>query len=160
MSSWLEAITGPLNTATKTLQELMEVRDLVKFGDTFRKMHGEILAAMGSAAAGYRRELSLLEDISALKTKVADFETWDTEKERYDLKPLGWGAYAYMLKPEGRGPEPAHWVCTNCYGNKRISIIQRAFKKGDGYAYLCPACHADINPSDEAFENGVIKWLD
>jgi hypothetical protein len=117
MATWLEAITGPLGTVTKGLQELMEVRDLIKFGDTFRKMHGDVLAAMGSAVAGYHREAALLEEIGDLKKRVAAFETWDDEKKRYEMKNLGHGAFAYMLKRDTRGVELPHYVCANCYGN-------------------------------------------
>jgi hypothetical protein len=42
MATWLEAITGPLGAATKSLQELMEVRDLVKFVDIQENAWGDL----------------------------------------------------------------------------------------------------------------------
>ena len=53
----------------------------------------EILSAQSAQA-------DLVEEISSLKAKIASFETWETEKKKYDLKDLGWGALAYILKPE------------------------------------------------------------
>jgi hypothetical protein len=164
MAGWLDAVTNPLSAATKTLQELVEVRDLVKFGDTFRKMHDEILAASANALAGYRRELELLDEIRSLKARMAEFEERKTQQERYELKPLGWGGYAYMLKPEARGTEAPHWVCTNCYANGKISIIQYGFKpKGATHmCYYCPSCNNELSCAPEALERGTQhpKWLD
>jgi hypothetical protein len=160
--TWLETITGPLGTVTKGLQELMEVRDLVKFGDTFRKMHSDVLAAQSSALAGYTRELTLLDEIGQLKKRVAEFETWNTQKQRYELKFLGYGAYAYMLKPDARGTEPPHWACTNCYEHGHIVTIQYGvLKRGDGHAWFCPSCHNTVMPSHEGLgPAGKPKWLD
>ena len=84
----------------------------------------EILAAQSA-------QTELVEEISSLKAKIASFETWEAEKKKYKLKDLGWGALAYILKPEARTGEPPHWVCTNCFGNKKISIIEN-FMMGNG----------------------------
>lgn len=160
MAGWLESVTNPLSAATKTLQELMEVRDLVKFGDTFRKMNDEILAAQRSALDGYRRELSLLDEVGALKEKAAASEAWETEKNRYELKDLGWGSFAHMLKPEARGSQPAHWVCANCYSNRHISIIQYIQIKGVGYRHICPACKTELNAAPESLSGNNARWLE
>ena len=60
MPAWLDNIMSPLNAAGDTLQKLIEVRDLAKFGDTFRKMHGEVLAAMQGAVAAQTREFCVV----------------------------------------------------------------------------------------------------
>jgi predicted RNA-binding Zn-ribbon protein involved in translation (DUF1610 family) len=67
-----------------------------------------------------------------------------------------------MLEPEARGTTPPHWTCANCYGERRISVIQHSTKRGEGNLYVCPACGASIEPSREAFEEvtGRCKWLD
>ncbi len=72
--SWLDAVTNPLSAATKTLQELMEVRDLVKFGDTFRKLNSEIfppkaahLAATSASWRCWRKNALLKQKWLALK---------------------------------------------------------------------------------------------
>ncbi len=105
-------------------------------------------------------QFSLIEQVSAVKAEVAKFETWDAEKQKYELKDLGRGSLAYMLKPEARGAEPPHWICTNCYGNRRISIVQHTYEKNGGIAYLCQACGGKMNPSDDVFDGDSYKWLD
>lgn len=103
---------------------------------------------------------TLLQQVGELKEKVASFEKWETEKERYDLKSLGWGALAYMLKPAERGTTPPHIVCTKCYGDGRASPIQNTFVKGEGRRLLCPACKTPVSPDSSVYHPDLPKWLD
>jgi hypothetical protein len=141
---------SPLNAAGESLQKLIEVRDLAKFGDTFRKLHGEVLAAMQGAIAAQTREAALLERVGQLEKEVASFETWDAEKEHYELKALRPSVFAYMLKRDARGAKPPHWVCANCYGNRKISIFQWTSHMAQAYrVYQCAACKSEIAPSGD-----------
>jgi hypothetical protein len=50
------------------------------------------LSALKSAldiAKGRAAQAELLEEIGELKKRVAEFETWETEKQRYELKEVG-----------------------------------------------------------------------
>jgi hypothetical protein len=157
MPAWLDSILSPLNAAGETLQKLIEVRDLAKFGDTFRKMHGEVLAAMQGAVAANTRELAMLDRIRELEEKVRSFETWNAEKSRYEMKAPRPSVFAYMLKPTERGIEPPHWICITCYNNRKISPMQWSPYTAQAYRkYVCsdPACKAEIAPGGEP------HWLD
>jgi rubrerythrin len=147
MAAWLDAIMSPLSTAGQTVEKLMEVRDLVKFGDTFRKLFAEILAAQKGALLAQQREAELLNRIGALEKEVTRLETWEREKQRYELRNVGWGAYAYILKKTERGTEPPHWACTKCYEDGKIRTLQYGrFEKGTGPYWRCPDCKNDIDP--------------
>jgi hypothetical protein len=157
MSVWLDNIMAPLNAAGQTLQKLVEMRDLAKFGDTFRKLHGEVLTAMQGAIAAQTREAALLEQIGALKEKIAGFETWNNEKTRYEMKGLRTGVYAYMLKRSERGTQAPHWACINCYNNGKISPFQWTTHTAQAHrVFQCsdPRCKAEIAPGGEP------HWLD
>ena len=118
------------------------------------ELQEQILAAQAEQAAAIER-------IRDLEKQVADFETWDAEKKRYELKNVGYACFAYMLKPEARGSEPPHFVCANCYNQRRISIIQRGFPQPGGRAgFFCPPCKTEIRPGNEAFADGQIRWID
>jgi hypothetical protein len=157
MPTWLDGIMSPLNAAGETLQKFIEVRDLAKFGDTFRKMHGEVLAAMQSAVAANTREAALLHQIRELEEKVRSFETWNTEKNHYEMKALRAGVYAYMLKRSERSIQPPHWVCINCYNNGKISPFQWTAHSAQGhrvFQYSDPRCKAEIAAGSEP------RWID
>jgi hypothetical protein len=150
MAAWLDSIMSPLNAAGEGLQKLIETRDLVKFGDTFRKLHGEVLAAMQGAIAAQTREATLLDRVSQLEKEMARFEAWDAEKQRYELKDFGAGAFAYSLKANARGGEPAHQICPTCYENRRKSILQivpgnnARTALGIRAVHRCPVCKTEV----------------
>jgi hypothetical protein len=119
------------------------------------ELQEQILTAQAEQAA-------LIERIGALEKEVAGFEKWDAESQKYELKDLGWNAFAYMLKPDARDGKPPHWVCVPCYGNRKISIVQ-AMPATDhgGRGNGCPICRAHVMPSQHAWgDAGRPKWLD
>jgi hypothetical protein len=140
----------PLNAAGEGLQKLIETRDLVKFGDTFRKLHGEVLSAMQGAIAAQTREVALLDRVGELEKEVASFEKWDAEKDRYELKQLARGgpAFAYALKHDAQPVEKFHCICASCYQRRIKSILQ--FKSMAGIRsstqiLKCPVCGSEAH---------------
>jgi len=111
--------------------------------------NGAVIELQEKILSAHQAQLTLLDRISELEKEVARFETWDAEKEKYELKNVVWGAVAYMLKPEVRGTEPPHWLCTNCYENRRKSIMQAGPGAGRGSAYKCPACPNTFSADSE-----------
>lgn len=156
----LGSALGALQAASDILKNWASLRSDSERAAKLREFNGQILAAQTSAIQANAAQTALIKELSALEAKLANFETWDAEKQRYELKDLGWGAFAYMLKLAARGSEPPHWVCTNCYGDRRISVIQHTnMKKGEGYGYFCPKCHNEIRPSTQSFDGDSPKWL-
>ena len=90
---------------------------------------------------------ALTERVSELKKEVTHLKAWDAEKEKYELIEVSTGAFTYMLKPDARGSEPPHWLCTTCYQDHKKSIIQGMGKKPgnrDEKIYRCPSCKAEF----------------
>ena len=111
------------------------------------ELQEKILAAREAQSA-------LLERVSDLEKEVASFEAWNAQSKRYELKELGSGSLAYMLKRDTRDAEPPHWICATCYGQHRVSIIQHTKTPGHGLRYRCPVCNTEIYPSAAAFDQG------
>jgi len=133
---------------------LKDIHDATLRNAAVIELQEKILTAQQEKAA-------LIQHISDLEKQMADFEAWNAEKERYELKTIGSSAFAYMLKPATRSGEPPHFVCTNCYGRRGISIIQHGSPRPDARAgFYCPSCHNEIRPGAKAFLDGRIKWLD
>jgi hypothetical protein len=97
----------------------------------------------------------LIEQIRALETEMTQLKAWGSEKERYELKAVGSGAFAYMLKPEARGTEPPHWLCPNCYAQSKKSFFQGTGKmimrRRD---YSCTGCNGTLSTEDPP------QWID
>lgn len=98
-------------------------------------------------------QTALLDEIKQLKQQIAGFEHWDSEKERYELKAIDTGAFAYMYKPGMENGETAVWLCQTCFDNRHKSPLQfRAQDRGSGAAggrgshsrWGCNLCKAEI----------------
>jgi hypothetical protein len=127
---------------------LKDISDATLRNNAIMELQEKILAAQAA-------EFELIKTVQDLEKKVASFETWEREKQHYELKSLGFGALAYMLKPTERGINPPHWVCTHCFENGKKHTMQYVFKKGSGYSWTCPACHNDISP-----QIAIVNWID
>lgn len=138
---------GALKTAFDLAKGLKDINDATIRNGAVIELQEKILAAQVAQAA-------LLDQVRELEQKVAGFEAWNTEKDQYDLKALGNGATAYMLKPDARGTQPPTWICTNCYEQRHKATLQSVLVKGLGYIWTCPKCKNTITPGMH------VKWLD
>ena len=131
-----------IKTAFDMAKGLQNIHDAVARDRAIIELQKEILAAQAEQA-------SLVEQVRHLKEKVTSFETWEAEKQRYELKPFGTG-FAYVLKPEAQ--EPPHQICANCYARGKKSFLQKVQTNtakqvlGMGTVYRCPdpSCKAEI----------------
>lgn len=96
-------------------------------------------------------QAALLGEIKQLKEQIADFERWDSEKERYQLKAIDTGAFAYMHKPGMEEGEPAIWLCQTCFEKRHKSPLQyrntpMAERGGRGQhsKWGCNLCKAEV----------------
>ena len=87
---------------------------------------------------------TLLAEKDSLKQQLMNFENWETEKTKYQLVEVGAGAFVYTISPAQQSTEPKYWLCTQCYENRKKSILQRTEKQWDAYKYQCPICHSFI----------------
>ena len=132
-----------IKTAFDMAQGLQNIHDAVARDRAVIELQKEILAAQSAQAL-------LIQRISDLEKEKARFETWDAEKQRYELKELNSGSFAFVLKSDAQPPEPPHQICPTCYQNRKKSILQRApnnsarMALGMGTSYRCPVCSTEV----------------
>ena len=100
-----------LKAALDILKTVKDANDVATRQGIVIKLQEQILSAQAA-------QFELIEQIGSLKEKVASLEKWETEKQNYELKTLGWNTFAYMLKPEARG------------SHQRIGFVQNATPTG------------------------------
>src|SRR5271170_8093934 len=88
-----------LKSAFDMTKAFADMSDSAKRDRLSINLQKEILAAQAT-------QMELVEEVSALKAKVASFDKWEAEKERSQLCQVAAGAFAYVLKKECAGGEP------------------------------------------------------
>jgi hypothetical protein len=108
---------GALKTAFDIAKGLKDIDDATRRNAAVIELQEKILSAQSAQS-------DLVERVRDLEKEVAGFETWETEKQRYEMKDFGGGTIAYELKRDMAGGEPPHRICTACYQKRLKGILQ------------------------------------
>ena len=138
---------GAFKTMFDMAKALKDINDAAIRNGAVIELQEQILSAQAAQS-------TLVDRVRELEEKVAGFETWDAEKKQYELKQIGYGTFARMLKSGMRGSEPPHWACDNCYQKHMISIIQFMPPLQGRKAWCCPSCKTAYDLHEPP------KWLD
>lgn len=107
------------NSMLSAAKALRELDNKVALNEAVIDLQGQMLTAQESYT-------TLLGKVGELEQKLAQFEHWETEKDRYHLKDHrdGRQVLAYALKEGVEPPEPPHSICPDCYQHRKKSILQ------------------------------------
>lgn len=134
-----ELITGLgiFNTLFDTAKGLKDINNSTVRNRAVVELLEKILAAQAAQA-------TLLERVGDLEKEVASFETWEVEKQRYELSDYGEGTYAYRLKKSMQNGEPPHRLCAGCFQKNQKSILQNVGGIYSGREKMwCPSCNSN-----------------
>lgn len=136
-------ITG-LKSAFNLIKGINKLQTMTEVNAVAIELQQMILTAQSDAAEAFAEQQIMLENIRELKEELASVKAWETEKQRYELKEIGRGALAYVLKEGMENGEPSHKICPACYQNSKKFILQRSQKSGEGIFSECPSCKARV----------------
>ena len=129
-------------TSIKTSIELIEKYAEAK---AFDKIAAEIIALHKSSFEAYTLAFELYDKCRELEAKNLNAEDWENRvSPNYILKELAAGVFVYAPKPGQDGANPLHDLCTNCFLDKRKSILQRTRRDYQGAVYQYPNCGTEI----------------
>jgi hypothetical protein len=128
-----------------TAKNLIGMNEAVARNTAVIGLQEQILSARESYSA-------LLEEKRELEEKVTSFETWESEKQRYELKEHGERlVLAYALKKGVEPPEHPHSICPDCYQKRKKSLLQTEHHFV-GQANRSNAKFADGRPTPKGIE--------
>ncbi len=121
------------------------IKDLTASADVKAKvseLYEVVLAGQSRALESGLREQRLIDEISSLKEQLRKVETWETEKQRYELHKFRSGHFAYALKENAAANEPAHYICATCYNESKKSFLHETRDQGfRGTTFMCKTNH-------------------
>jgi hypothetical protein len=140
--------------ALKALKDIGEATIGLANAAAFRERQIEfqqqIIDAQSAISTMQAEHSAALERVSDLEKELARLKAWKKEKKRYELKDLGTGAFAHVIKPNAQGTEPFHCLCTNCYEAGNKSLMQNTGQmapnhQGRIWGCYAPTCGNRIN---------------
>lgn len=90
---------------------------------------------------------SMLEnEKTELKKKIMNYENWENEASRYELKEIDSGVFVYSLKHQQNPSEPHHFLCEKCFNDKKKSILHRTSDTNDETIdFYCQSCKSEYS---------------
>ena len=134
-----------IKSAADIAKTLFELRDISKVSGITTELQGQIAAAQALALAAQREQAALVGKVHDLEKQIVRFETWESEKQRYELHDLGDGRFTYRLKEGAEPSEPPHQICAHCYQGRVKSILQtEMWMPGRCEVLVCQECSSCV----------------
>jgi hypothetical protein len=136
-----------LKTAGDIAKTFVGLRDSAKLLEQSVELNRQILSAQQALVEAREEQATLVQQVRALEEEIARLKSWETEKQKYDLKDLGHGAFAYVRNSSAKPTQAPHWLCTNCYSKGKPSILLNTNRQtwgADLHVWQCPECPAFI----------------
>jgi hypothetical protein len=138
-----------LAASAKAAGELMLLVHKVKVNDAVAEkaaeLNSHILSLVHEGLAILAENQALLNEKAELERKIVEIEDWRDEAAKYEKIKVAPGVTFYAPKAEIESTEPFHWICPNCYGNKRTSLIEREGTAHQALAvYRCFSCSLKV----------------
>lgn len=143
-------VATSLNTIVNITKAMKDVQDATLVQGKVFELQRAIINAQQSVFAANEERTALIERVRELEADIARLEAWETEKQRYELKALSTGSFAYALKADAHDSEPPHYICQACYESCKKRILQikpsgvAGKRLGIPDMYVCPECKAEI----------------
>lgn len=151
----ISAGLNSLKAASDILKGLSAANTLAAINEVKIGLQERVMEAREALATAQEAQSMALHRIRELEQEIVELKDWEREKQRYELKAIDRGAFAYMLKPGMQNGEPPHWLCPNCFSKRQKSFFQ--FKgqdsrspvpgnnsRGDYSNYGCDTCRAAV----------------
>jgi hypothetical protein len=139
--SAIQAMIGSLKAATDVSKALFDLKTSAEVQSKVIDIQRALLAAQANALEATAAQATLQERVRDLEAVIKSFEDWGKQEQRYALvSPWGGPAQLYALKKEHAQGEAAHYLCTNCFHNRKRVIVNPTSNK-EGWVYMtCPSC--------------------
>jgi hypothetical protein len=149
------AVTG-IRAALDITKAMVGLRDAEAFRAKSIELQAVVLDAFEKAIEAREAHSVQADRIRALEAEVANLKAWDAQKQQYELKPIGQGAVARILKPDARGTEAPHWLCPNCFEQGKKSLLQNTNRVERGHLLVgCVTCKLTL-----PIDRNVSGWAD
>jgi len=141
------AAVSSLKVAGEIAVGLVNLKTMAEVQAKAIELNQKILAAQYALFDANAAQTTLIQRVSELEKQIASMEAWETQKQRYKMTSPFNGCTVYALQKSMSEGEPPHYICANCYQNRKPSILQNGTstsKEGGSWGLLvCPVCKAE-----------------
>jgi hypothetical protein len=116
----------------------------VERNESISKILDILLSVQSDALQMQEKHHLLLREKDNLEKKLMELEKWSETEIQYELKEVARGFFVYAYKKPDNLGKPDHWICANCYKDRKASILQLVSGSMIKKRYFCPNCKTDV----------------
>lgn len=153
MLAEISAGLGSLKAAADIIKGMNAANTQTSINEVKITLQGYVFEAREALASAQEAQSVALERIRELEQQIVQFEDWERQKDRYELKPMREGPdapVAYALKETMQPGEAAHWICSYCYEDRKKSPLQPEQRPRRTLVFKCHRCGAEHTIQGEA----------
>ncbi len=120
----IQSTISSIKLAGDIAKSLLEFKTFSDASGKISELNTALMVAQINAIQSQSAQFTMILEIRELKEEIASIKAWEAEKSRYQLKALWNGFLAYAVKEIMNNGEPAHYICTKCYEDKRRSFLE------------------------------------
>ena len=136
----LTGIKGTINIV-KSLKSSYDAKTITQAQSDILE---HLFALQIDALALQEKHFAIIHEKEELIKKVVQFEQWEKTESEYELQEIVSGTFVYTSKNTQQFGIPTHWLCTQCWDNRKKSILQRQYV-GHTPKLICPRCKFSFN---------------
>lgn len=140
----IQGMLTSLKAATDVTKALFELKMTAEVQAKVIDLQSALLAAQSGALEATSAQYALQERVRELETRIRTIDDWVKQEQRYTLvSPWEGAAQVYALKTATAEGEAPHYLCTNCFHNRKRVILNPI--RRDGWIHMvCPTCKSDL----------------
>ena len=136
-------VVGEVIAGISAFKTMFDIAKSMKDLDDTVKRNAAVSDLWEQIFAAQSRYSEAVERVAELEKKLASFETWNAEKQRYELREVSTGVFAYTLKSGMEQGQPQHMLCANCYDHGERSTLQETQELiMRRRVHICPNCNS------------------
>jgi hypothetical protein len=158
-----KAMVGELLASVSVFKTMLDMAKGLKDINDDAVRNTAVIELQEKILSAREQQTMLAERIRELEEQVAQFEKWETEKQRYELDSLPPGVHVYTLKEDMAAGEPLHHICQTCYQHAKKSVLNQSETNRGVYHLTCDECGADLKvghwKSPGVIRDGGGSWM-
>lgn len=136
---------GGLKTAVDAIKGINATVTEIKIAEAKAEIIAHLITAQHAMLDAQETLLADTDKIRALEAEIMGLKDWSAQAERYELYDTGQDAIAYRPKFPEEHSEPEHWLCPNCFSNRKKSYLQpETLAVGRTQILRCHPCGMEI----------------
>lgn len=135
----ISALVAGIKTTVDIITNLQSSHDSATILQAQTDVLEHLFTIKAEALTLQEKHLAIIHEKDELIKKIAQFEQWAKTESEYELQDIGDGTFVYTSKNSQESGVPTHWLCTQCWDDRKKSILQRQ-RPRCASKLVCPRC--------------------